>query len=151
MPLVKATQEQQTEIRSLKSEVRDLKSELGSRNAEIDNLHTELDELRSMMEQMIGSQKEESPVILNQAPSLEQNEPNPTNGMTRIGYYLPFGKKGTLVVTTANGQELQRIALESTGKANIDLQTRNLPSGTYNYSLVIEGQIVDTKRMVLQK
>jgi len=92
VPLVKATQEQQTEIRGLKSEVRRLKSGSGSRKAEIDELRAEnealrneLDELRSMVEQLVGNQPtEEKPVILNQSPRLEQNEPNPTNGTTRI-------------------------------------------------------------------
>jgi len=145
VPLVKATQEQQTEIRSLKSEIRDQK-------LVNEQLQNELDELRSMMEQIMGNQpQEEAPVILNQAPALEQNQPNPTNGMTRVGYFLPSGKSGELIITAMDGKELQRITLSQNGEGQIDLQTRNLPAGTYNYSLVVDGQIIDTKRMVLQK
>ncbi len=151
VPLVKATQELHEDLRQKTEEIESLKSEVRDQKLVNERLQNELDELRSMMEQMIGSQKEESPVILNQAPSLEQNEPNPTNGMTRVRYFLPSGKNGELVITTIDGKELQRIKLSQKGKGQLDLQTRNLPSGTYNYSLVVDGQIVDTKRMVLLK
>jgi hypothetical protein len=46
VPLVKATQEQQIEIRGLKSEVRDLKSEIGERKAEIEGLRSEVRDQR---------------------------------------------------------------------------------------------------------
>jgi len=71
--------------------------------------------------------------------------------MTRVGYFLPSGKSGELIITAMDGKELQRITLSQNGEGQIDLQTRNLPAGTYNYSLVVDGQIIDTKRMVLQK
>lgn len=167
VPLVKATQEQQGEIRSLRSEVGRLKSESGSRKSEIEDLRSEirdqksenealrdeLDELRSMLEQLLASQPtEEKPVILNQSPRLEQNEPNPTNGTTRIQYFLPEGtQQATLLVTATNGQEIKRIGLPKTGEGQIDLQIGTLPPGTYNYSLVIDGQVVDTKTMIIPK
>lgn len=159
VPLVKATQEQQTEIRDLKSEVGDRKSEMEDLRSEIrdqklvnERLQNELDELRFIMEQILATQpQDETPVILNQSPSLQQNQPNPTNGMTRVSYFLPEGKSGELIITAIDGKELQRITLSQKGKGQMDLQTRNLPSGTYNYSLVVDGQVIDTKRMVLQK
>jgi len=109
--------------------------------------------LKALVQQLIDNQNSnnESPVILHQSPTLEQNEPNPTNGMTRIGYFLPEGKKGELLITAIDGKELQRISLDSSGQTHVDLQTSNLSSGTYNYTLVVDGQVVATKRMVLQK
>jgi len=129
----------------------DLRSEIRDQKLVNEQLQNELDDLRSLLEQVLDQENEQDAVILNQSPSLEQNQPNPTNGMTRVKYFLPSGKKGELLVTAIDGKELQRITLSSTGKGQVDLHTRNLPAGTYNYSLVVDGNIVDTKRMVLQK
>jgi len=157
VPLVKATQELHEDLRQKTKEIQNLKSEIRDQKLMNERLQNELDELRAMMEQMLGNQPQDgSPVILNQSPALDQNEPNPTNGMTRVGYFLPDGalaKSGTaqLIITAIDGKELQRITLSQKGQGQVDLQTRNLPAGTYNYSLVVDGQVVDTKRMVLQK
>jgi trimeric autotransporter adhesin len=106
-----------------------------------------------MLEQLLASQTEkEGPVILNQAAYLKQNEPNPTNGTTRIQYFLPEGiQQATLLVTAINGQEIKRIGLPQTGEGQIELHIGTLPPGTYNYSLMMDGQVVDTKRMIIQK
>ena len=56
-----------------------------------------------------------------------------------------------LLVTATNGQEIERIGLPQTGEGQIELQIGSLPPGTYNYSLVIDRQILDTKRMIIQK
>jgi trimeric autotransporter adhesin len=164
VPLVKATQEQQLEIESLKSEVGNRKSEVEDLRSEIrdqktinEELRNELDELRSLLEQVAGNQQEgNEPVILDQAPTLEQNEPNPFTGATRINYFLPdeaLVKSGRaqLIITGVDGKELQRVTLAQGGRAHIDLQTRTYPAGTYQYSLVVDGQIIATKRMVLQR
>jgi len=65
---------------------------------------------------------------------------------------LPEGThRATLLVTGLNGQEIKRIALPQTGEGQIELQIGNLPAGTYNYSLAIDGKKLDTKRMIIQK
>jgi outer membrane usher protein FimD/PapC len=50
-----------------------------------------------------------------------------------------------------DGKEIQRVSLSQKGKGSVQIQTRNVPAGTYHYSLVVNGQIVDTKRMVIQR
>lgn len=116
-------------------------------------LKARLVKLESLVQQLAsGSDKVDIPsqtfTLAN--ARLEQNQPNPTNGMTRINYFLPSGKNGELVITAIHGKELQRVTLSQTGKGQVDLQTRNLPAGTYNYSLIVDGQIIDTKRMVIK-
>jgi len=146
VPLVKATQEQQDLIVELRADNE-------RRKSEISTLQNRITELESLTQQLLDNQQsdQEAPIILGQSPTLEQNQPNPTHAMTRIGYFLPTGKIGTLIITAIDGKELQRITLSQNGEGQVDLQTRSLPAGTYNYSLIVDGQIVDTKRMVLQK
>jgi hypothetical protein len=65
---------------------------------------------------------------------------------------LPEGtQQATLLVTAINGREIKRIALPQAGEGQIELQISNLPAGTYHYSLVVEGKILDTKRMIILK
>lgn len=120
---------------------------------EIEALKERLANLESLVEQLASvSGKVDIPsqtsILIN--ARLEQNESNPSNGMTRVGYVLPEGKTGELIITAIDGKELQRISLSQKGKGQVDLQTRNLPAGTYNYSLIVNGQIIDTKRMVIK-
>jgi len=132
------------------SEIRELKAEIGRRKSENRALQNRLAELENLVQQLLDQgSEEETPVILDQSPSLEQNEPNPFQGTTRVGYFLPEGKTGELIITAADGKELKRISLSQKGKGTIDLQTGHYASGTYSYSLVIDGQVVATKRMVV--
>jgi hypothetical protein len=81
---------------------------------------------------------------------LDQNEPNPFTGVTRISYFLPAGISGRaeLVVTNTEGREIKRMVLPETGEHYVDIEASQLPSGNYQYALVISGQIVATRRMV---
>jgi len=149
VPLVKATQEQQEDLRQKTQDIRRLE-------AENQALQNRLADLENLVQQLLDQDsEEEAPVILNQAPSLEQNEPNPFHGTTRVGYFLPAetsakGGSAQLIITSVDGKELQRISLPQKGKGQIDLQTGNLPAGTYQYSLVVKGQVVATRRMIVQ-
>ena len=140
--LINATKELDKEVSSLRSKNQALQNRL----ADLENL------VQQLLDQ---DSEEEAPVILNQAPSLEQNEPNPFQGTTRIGYFLPTealskGGSAQLIITSVDGKELQRISLSQKGNGQIDLQTGNFPAGTYQYSLVVKGQVVATRRMVIQ-
>ena len=156
---IKALQEQQleitdlnTEITDLNTEITDLSKEMNNQQLENETLRNELDDLRALVEQLLDKQDQQhdTPITLNQVPALQQNEPNPTTGMTRVGYFLPEGKSGELRINSITGQELQRIPLPTVGAGHIDLQTRNLPAGTYTYSLIVDDQLIDTKRMIRQ-
>lgn len=149
VPLVKATQEQQDLIVELRAENE-------RRKSENEVLQNRLVELEQLVQQLVAGQEpaEESPVILNQAPSLDQNEPNPFRGATRIGYFLPENgqvNRAELVITSVDGKELKRIVLTQNGRAQVTIQTGVYPVGTYNYSLMVDGRIVDTRRMMLVK
>ena len=149
VPLVKGMQEQQEDLRQKTQDIRRLE-------AENQALQNRLADLENLVQQLLDQDSEdEAPVILNQVPSLEQNEPNPFHETTRIGYFLPAetsakGGYAQLIITSVDGKELQRISLPQKGQGQIDLHTDNLPAGTYQYSLVVKGQVVATRRMVVQ-
>lgn len=86
---------------------------------------------------------------------LEQNYPNPFNPYTVIRYSLNENDFVTLKVFDVLGNEVAVLVNErkNAGNYNYQLSTVNyqLPSGIYFYRLEVDGDIVDTKRMVLLK
>jgi hypothetical protein len=86
------------------------------------------------------------------APLLYQNIPNPFSGNTKINYYLPEGTQGATMVFYDNyGNQLKQVQLSQTGNGTLNINPENLNAGIYSYSLVVNGKIIDTKRMILQK
>jgi len=83
---------------------------------------------------------------------LFQNTPNPFNGTTVINYFVPQNSGvALLVITGMNGETIKSIALSGTGAGQVSVQTAQLAAGTYVYSLIVDGNLVDTKRMVVVK
>ena len=85
-------------------------------------------------------------------PLLYQNTPNPFSKGTKINYYLPANVQGaTIVFYDSYGNQLKTVQLRQTGNGTLDITPDNLTSGIYSYSLVVNGNVIDTKRMILQK
>jgi hypothetical protein len=89
---------------------------------------------------------------LSATPLLYQNTPNPFSTGTKINYYLPSGTMGaTIVFYDTYGNLLKTVQLTQTGNGAINITPDNLTSGIYSYSLVVNNNVIDTKRMLLQK
>lgn len=129
----------------------DKEREIDALNEKIASQQQQIDELKSLVQELISERNGETqPATLNRGASLNQNEPNPFYQSTRIGYFLPEDT-GTayLVITSVDGKELRRIRLNKNGSGEVQLEAHTYPAGTYNYSLLVDGRIVDTRRMIL--
>jgi hypothetical protein len=81
---------------------------------------------------------------------LEQNIPNPTAGTTTIRYHLPANSHAAhLLLTDMTGQTVKRLHLNSTGSGTVTIDTAALAVGVYAYSLIVDGQQADAKRLVI--
>ncbi len=88
----------------------------------------------------------------NNQPRLEQNLPNPFNNNTIVRYYIPANTSNAqIVVTDISGHTLKNILLETKGSGQVTITGGTLSSGSYIYSLLINGRKVDSKQMVLTK
>lgn len=84
--------------------------------------------------------------------SVEQNNPNPFNGYTTIDYVIPSNaNNASIKFFDMNGKLIKTQQLDHTGKGQVTLRAEDIPAGNYSYSLVVDGNQVDTKRMVLAK
>jgi hypothetical protein len=100
----------------------------------------------------IANMQEVTLSAVSGAPLLYQNVPNPFSSGTKINYYLPQNTQGaTIAFYDTYGNQMKVVQLSQTGNGTLSITPDNLTSGIYSYSLIVDGKIVDTKRMILQK
>ncbi|MFK7982716.1 MAG: hypothetical protein AB8G86_22240 [Saprospiraceae bacterium] len=58
-------------------------------------------------------------------------------------------QKAQVQVTAFDGKILGTKAIPKTGKGQVKIKKKNYPAGTYFYSLMLDEQVVKTKKMVL--
>lgn len=83
---------------------------------------------------------------------LYQNTPNPFSEDTKIEYQLPLSTlNATLYVYDLNGLQVAEYPVSSFGEGSVIVSAGSLAAGMYLYSLIVDEQVVDTKRMILTK
>jgi trimeric autotransporter adhesin len=133
-PLVKAVQEL-----SASSDKKD--SAINALQGRFDSLQTQVNELRALLLAKNSSTMS--------GASLDQNTPNPFTGSTIIGYSLPKGvTTAQMQITDVTGKVLALIPLSGGGKNTLTASTSGFASGTYTYSLIVNGQLVSTRQMI---
>ncbi|MCW3104105.1 MAG: Collagen triple helix repeat-containing protein [Bacteroidetes bacterium] len=82
---------------------------------------------------------------------LEQNVPNPFAEQTTISYYLPENiSKAQILFYNAQGKLIQSTELTQKGKGQLNVFASDLSNGIYTYTLVVDGKIIETKKMMKQ-
>ncbi len=83
---------------------------------------------------------------------LNQNEPNPFKEKTTIRYTIPTEvKQAEIIFFDQQGSVIKTVLIETRGVGQLEVYSSNLSAGTYSYSLVADGNSVDTKKMVNTK
>ncbi|MDQ3073290.1 MAG: T9SS type A sorting domain-containing protein, partial [Bacteroidota bacterium] len=79
------------------------------------------------------------------------NSPNPSNGQTTIYYRLSTkAQRAEIFISDAGGKDIVRTqVLQGSGSLAVDCIT--YPAGMYFYSLIVDGKVIDTKQMVIQR
>jgi hypothetical protein len=92
----------------------------------------------------------------NQLPrefKLFQNYPNPFNQLTIINYQLSITTPVKLAVFDVLGKEVVELVNDKqpAGNYSARFDGMSFPSGVYFYKMIVEGRIIDTKKLVLIK
>lgn len=83
---------------------------------------------------------------------LYQNAPNPFYSETYVKFYLPETvKKANIIIYDLQGKELRNLELNDRNEATIIIHSNELQPGMYIYTLISDGNIIDTKRMILTR
>ncbi len=131
--IIQTIQEQQNKITSLETLVMDLQKA----RSYIDKNTTETSKLDVKLS--------------NKSIILNQNVPNPFAEQTTITYNIDEDfSKAQILFYDANGKLIQTTDITTTGAGQLNVFADDLSSGIYSYVLVVDGKIIDTKKMVKQ-
>lgn len=110
-----------------------------------------INSLQERINQLEGNSTHTKDVNPENGNILFQNTPNPFDSKTTIEYSISnMEQSAFIIIYDLNGKELIKTQVEE-GKGRISIDGGSLLSGMYLYSLVVDGQEQDTKRMVLSK
>lgn len=81
---------------------------------------------------------------------LFQNIPNPFSLATTIQYHVPTSVSNAMIyIFNLNGLLVRSIPIDAFGDGSITIDGSTLAAGMYVYSLVVDGVVSDSKRMIL--
>ncbi|MBI1836390.1 MAG: T9SS type A sorting domain-containing protein [Flavobacteriia bacterium] len=82
---------------------------------------------------------------------LNQNVPNPFAESTVITYSIPANvQKAQIHFYNESGKLINSVDIIERGSGQLNVFADDLSTGVYTYSLVADGQVVSTKRMIKQ-
>jgi len=88
--------------------------------------------------------------LSNASAVLYQNSPNPFSQQTNIGYFIPTSaQSASVLVFDLQGKLIATLPVTNYGTGSIIINGNSLTPGMFVYSLVVNGNIIDTKRMIL--
>jgi hypothetical protein len=119
------------------------------KDAKIEDLQRQINELK--VSAATASAQSNKSLSLPEAMLL-QNAPNPFNNSTTISCMLPATfVSAKIVITDKNGNILRQENISGGGKRSLNMNASALTNGTYNYSLIVDGKLINTKQMILAK
>lgn len=114
----------------------------------VQELSAEVSELRGETAKRVAPRTNGSKSVA----ALYQNNPNPFTEGTRIDFVIPADvTEAFLCIYDMAGTQLERIVLTARGEGSVIIEGNQLSAGIYVYALVTDGQVIDTKQMILTK
>lgn len=120
----------------------------------IKELSQELAELKGKTTRKAKSETtgiEETPNDIDMV-RMDQNKPNPFSESTVIGLNIPEKtQKASIFIYDLSGKQIQNVPVAERGETNITVYASDLGAGMYIYTLVVDGKVVVTRRMIISK
>ena len=83
---------------------------------------------------------------------MSQNMPNPFTEKTDIAIYLPESvKSAMLYIYDLSGKQLEQHPVMGRGETLMTIHADKMTAGMYVYSLIADGKVVTTKKMIVVK
>ena len=115
----------------------------------VKELKQELDELKEGNQAMRELETRRAGSIAGRTSILYQNSPNPFKEATTIRFSLaPDAMDAAICIFDMQGKMLQKRSV-SVNETSLSLNGYELGAGMYLYTLIVNGQEVDTKRMII--
>ncbi len=123
--------------------------ELSAKNNEKDSLIGDLQSHINDLKSLII--KEGSGGSITSAAFLKKNAPNRFRSNSTISYYIPDNSGHAQIRITDAAGRIIKTFNAAKGGGTITIRSGELAAGYYNYTLYINNNMVDTKKMVLIK
>ena len=83
---------------------------------------------------------------------MDQNKPNPFSESTVISLNIPSNAQvASIFIYDMSGKQVQSLSAIERGETNITVYASDLAAGMYIYTLVVDGKISVTRRMIVTK
>ena len=113
--------------------IQELKTELDNTNAELESLKTGTKAITRTTDQTV----------------MYQNTPNPFKEKSIVNCIIPqYVKDASFYLYDYSGRQIQCREIQDRGNVQVAVDGTELEPGIYLYSLIADGAIVDTKRMI---
>ena len=134
--LVEAVKEQTQIVNSQQQQINELKALINSLTAS-NNTQTNIQSTNL---------NDKEAVVLN------QNTPNPFAEQTTISYTIPENSTtAQLLFYDMSGRQIKQVDITTKGSGQLNVYANDLTNGMYSYTLMVDGNIVGTKKMVKQQ
>ena len=83
---------------------------------------------------------------------MDQNKPNPFSESTVITLNIPREtQSATIFIYDMSGKQVQSLPVAERGETDITVYARDLSAGMYIYTLIVDGKVKVTRRMIVSK
>jgi hypothetical protein len=118
----------------------------------------QLDDQKALINELTQKMSGTTATGVNSIPSVDtgfqmsQNEPNPFTHETVVKYTLPqtIGN-AFMAVYDLTGKQIATFAINEKGSSSLTITSEKLAAGIYIYSIVADGKVVDSKRMIVSE
>lgn len=81
---------------------------------------------------------------------LFQNTPNPFSDETKISYFIDESSiNADIYLYDLQGKQLKRLEIKNKGNGSFTVNSFDLDAGIYLYTLIVDGEEVESKRLIL--
>ena len=120
-----------------------------AQQATIADLKDRLNRMETILNKLTGTSN--TLPVSNETIKLNQNAPNPFGDKTIITYELPNNmSKAQIIITDLMGKQIKTIQLNNCC-GEIEISAQDLPNGTFIYSLIANGKILKSNKMIVAK
>ncbi len=148
--ITKGVQEQQVVNDAQQRQVEELTAKSNAQQQQINELKALVQSLAGNGSAVKGSAtsvnvnlSDKNTIVLN------QNVPNPFAESTVISYNIPSDfTRAQIIFSTNDGSVIKTIDIKEKGNGSLNVFGNDLSHGMYNYSLVVDGKTIDTKKMI---
>ena len=124
----------------------------------INELKAEVDELKGGSKEVVSKEVTQKNKTITTTGddtlilSLGQNNPNPFSEQTSIEVSVPESvSAAALLIFDMSGKQVKKIDINDRGIFRITVTGQGLTEGMYLYSLIADGKVVQTRKMILSK